>query len=99
MLLVCKTGRLQAARRRPSPPVVDAETLVFQLKTPWANGTTSLVLSPTELIEKLAALVPPPRLNLVRYHGVLASACHLERPRLHRPAWIANSNSMSPPAR
>jgi len=26
----------------------------------------------SELIEKLAALVPPPRLNLVRYHGVLA---------------------------
>lgn len=25
-----------------------------------------------ELIEKLAALVPPPRKNLVRYHGVLA---------------------------
>ena len=25
-----------------------------------------------ELIEKLAALVPPRRLNLVRYHGVLA---------------------------
>ena len=28
--------------------------------------------SPEELLEKLAALVPPPRLNLVRYHGVLA---------------------------
>ena len=39
--------------------VIDDETLVFQLKTPWADGTTSLVLSPTELIEKLAALVPP----------------------------------------
>jgi hypothetical protein len=26
-----------------------------------------LVLSPLELIEKLAALVPPPRLNLVQY--------------------------------
>ena len=25
-----------------------------------------------ELTEKLAALVPPPRLNLVRYHGILA---------------------------
>jgi len=25
-----------------------------------------------ELIEKLAALIPPPRLNLVRYHGILA---------------------------
>ncbi len=30
------------------------------------------MLSPLELIEKLAALVPPPRLKLVRYHGVLA---------------------------
>jgi hypothetical protein len=30
------------------------------------------LLSPLELIEKLAALVPPARLNLVRYHGVLA---------------------------
>ena len=27
---------------------------------------------PTELIEKLAALVPPPRVHLIRYHGVLA---------------------------
>ena len=31
-----------------------------------------MVLSPDELLENLAALVPPPRLNLVRYHGVLA---------------------------
>ena len=30
------------------------------------------MLSPLELIEKLAALVPPPRLNLIRYQGVLA---------------------------
>ena len=30
------------------------------------------MLSPLELIEKLAALVPPPRLNLVRYQGVLS---------------------------
>ncbi len=54
---------------------VDEQTLVFTLKTPWANGTCQLVLSPQELLEKLAALVPPPRLNLVRYHGVLAPAC------------------------
>ena len=33
-----------------------------------------MILSPEELIEKLAALAPPPRLNLVRYHGVLAAA-------------------------
>ena len=30
------------------------------------------MLSPLELIEKLAALIPPPRLNVVRYHGNLA---------------------------
>ena len=54
---------------------LDAETLSFALKTPWADGTASLLLSPQELPEKLAALEPPPRLNLVRYHGVLAPAC------------------------
>ena len=51
---------------------MDADHLRFRLKTPWSDGTTHLVLSPLELIEKLAALVPPPRLNLVRYHGILA---------------------------
>ena len=52
--------------------VLDGDTLSFKLKTPWSDWTTDLVLSPLELIEKLAALVPPARLNLVRYHGVLA---------------------------
>jgi len=42
------------------------------LKSIWSDGTYQIVLSPEELLEKLAALVPPPRLNLVRYHGVLA---------------------------
>ena len=44
----------------------------FKLKTPWNDGTTHLILSGLELCEKLAALVPPPRKNLVRYHGCLA---------------------------
>jgi ribosomal protein S27E len=51
----------------------DDGQLSFALKTPWANGTTHLLLSPHELLEKLAALVPPPRLNLIRYHGILAA--------------------------
>ena len=51
---------------------LDADHLRFRLKTPWSDGTTHLVLSPLELIEELAALVPPPRHNLVRYHGILA---------------------------
>ena len=51
---------------------MDAARLSFTLKTPWDDGTCRIVLSPTELIEKLAALVPPPRVHLIRYHGVLA---------------------------
>jgi hypothetical protein len=31
-----------------------------------------MIFKPLELVAKLAALVPPPRFNLVRYHGVLA---------------------------
>ena len=42
------------------------------MKSIWSDGTYQIVLSPEELLEKLAALMPPPRLNLVRYHGVLA---------------------------
>ena len=33
-----------------------------------------LVLEPCERLRKLAALVPPPRAHLVRYHGVFAPA-------------------------
>ena len=51
---------------------ISDEEYSFKLKTPWRDGTTHLILSPLELIEKLAALVPPPRVNLVRYHGVFA---------------------------
>ena len=51
---------------------ISEETYSFKLKTPWSDGTTHLLLSATELLEKLSALVPPPRVNLVRYHGVLA---------------------------
>ncbi|MFZ4687423.1 MAG: transposase, partial [Hyphomonadaceae bacterium] len=45
----------------------------LELKTPWRDGTTHLVLSPLEFMQRLAALVPRPRLHLIRYHGVLAA--------------------------
>ena len=44
----------------------------YKFKRPWANGKTHVVLSPLEFIEKLCALVPQPRIHLVRYSGVLA---------------------------
>ncbi len=46
--------------------------IVLTLKNAWADGTRYLVFEPLELLEKLAALTPRPRINLVLYHGVLA---------------------------
>jgi hypothetical protein len=44
----------------------------LKLKNPWRDGTTHHVMSPLEFMQRLAALVPRPRLHLVRFHGVLA---------------------------
>jgi hypothetical protein len=49
-----------------------AGDVVLQLKSPYQNGTTHIVMSPLEFMQRLAALVPRPRLNLIRFHGVLA---------------------------
>ena len=52
--------------------LTDCGQVVLQLKTAFRDGTTHIVMSPLELLQKLAALVPRPRLNLIRFHGVLA---------------------------
>ena len=49
-----------------------AGQVVLKLKPPWRDGTTHLVMSPLEFMQRLAALVPRPRLHLIRFHGVLA---------------------------
>ncbi len=51
--------------------------LVYTFTHPWSDGTTGITLSPVELLEKLAALVPLPRVHLVRYGGCLAPHSHL----------------------
>ncbi len=49
-----------------------AGEVALQLKTPYRDGTTHLVMAPLEFLERLAALVSRPRLHLIRFHGVLA---------------------------
>jgi hypothetical protein len=51
---------------------LDDHRILLTLKTAWADGTRHLLFTPTELLEKLAALTPRPRINLILYHGVLA---------------------------
>ena len=52
--------------------LIDAGHVVLHLRHPWSDGTTALVFDPVELLERLAALTPRPRVNLILYHGVLA---------------------------
>ena len=49
----------------------------YRLKTPYRDGTTHVVFEPPDFIVRLAALVPNPRVNLTRYHGVFAPNHHL----------------------
>ena len=44
----------------------------YELKTPWRNGTTHVIFEPLDFISRLVALVPKPRVNLTRFHGVFA---------------------------
>ena len=74
-----RTGLERLCRYVLRPPLAKARlerredgTVVVGLKRVWSDGTTGLVFSPLELIERLAAIVPPPRANQVIYRGVLA---------------------------
>ena len=60
--------------------------VVLKLKTAWRNGTTHIVLTPMEFMQRLAALVPRPRLHLIRFHGVLAPNAKLRSKVVPTPA-------------
>jgi hypothetical protein len=42
----------------------------YQLKTPYRDGTMHVVLEPQDFIAHLVSLIPKPRVNLTRYHGL-----------------------------
>lgn len=63
-----------------------AGNVVRQLKSPWRDGTTHIRMSPLEFMQRLAALVPRPRLHLIRFHGVLAPNAGLRATIVPGPA-------------
>jgi hypothetical protein len=52
--------------------------VLLRLSRPWRDGTRALCFEPSEFLEKLAAIVPRPRANLLLYHGAFAprGCCH-----------------------
>jgi Putative transposase len=74
-----RAGRERLLRYCARPPFAldhlhqhDAAHLVYDIAKPRPDGPRALVLTPLELIDKIAALVPPPRTHRPRYYGVLA---------------------------
>jgi len=51
--------------------------LLYHLPRPWPDGQTVIRLDPLELLDPLAAVIPPPRSHRHRYHGVLAPNARL----------------------
>jgi len=68
--------------------------LLYRLKRRWRDGTTHVIYEPLELMERLAALVHPPRFNITRFYGIFAPAASL-RPRVI-PEAEASSPSQHP---
>jgi hypothetical protein len=94
-------ARLERLCRYVARPPVALERLsllpdgrvLYELRHRWRDGTTHVGFLPLEFVEKLAALVPSPRANLVRYHGILAPAAR------HRAAVIPRPSAPSVEAR
>ncbi len=54
------------------PNVNRAGQVVLKLKTVFCDGTTHLMMSPLEFMQRLAALVLRSRLHLIRFRGAPA---------------------------
>ncbi len=72
-------GRERLLRYVARPAVVNDRVtelpdgrVAYRLKLPGGRGETHRIMEPMEFMARLAALVPPPRHPLVRYHGVFA---------------------------
>jgi hypothetical protein len=81
--------------------------LVYRMKRP-RGGSLFLVLTPDELLSRIATLVPPPRTHALRYHGLFApNSKHRRRvvpavagskPAGHAPGHAASADTASMPA-
>jgi hypothetical protein len=46
--------------------------VAYALRKPWRRGQTHRIMTPLQLIARLAALIPAPRRPLLRFHGAFA---------------------------
>ena len=88
--------KLEKIARYIARPAVSEERLstsasgdvIYRFKKPWDDGTAALKMTPLEFMERLAALVPRPRVHLTRYSGVLAPHYKYRRDIVPKPKAI-----------
>jgi hypothetical protein len=66
----------------------------LKLKTPWRDGTTHLVMSPLEFMQRLAALVPRPRLHLIHFGVRVTSLREVSGPPLREHGVLAPNTKL-----
>ena len=96
-----RAGRERLLRYCARPPYaldrlreLDPERLLYEGTKPGPGGNAPLLLTPLELLDRLAALVPPPRIHRHRYFGVLAP----NSPLRTAVTTLALAATTSPPA-
>jgi hypothetical protein len=74
-----KKGRERILRYILRPPIATKRLtrradgrVTYWLKEAWADGSKCVIFEPLDFIAKLLPLIPPPRANLIRYHGAWA---------------------------
>jgi len=97
-----RAGRERLLRYCARPPFAldrmrefDREHLIYDPPKPGPGGSGPQCLTPLELLDRLAALVPPPRLHRHRYFGVLAPNSPL-RPAVTALALAATTSPPEP---
>jgi hypothetical protein len=92
-----RVGREALCKYILRPPIatervelLDDGLVRLALKRPFKDGTVAVDLDPLSLLVRLSATVPPPKMHLVRYAGVLASA-HKARPLVVPPPQASTS--------
>ena len=94
-----RDGRERLCRYGARPPfslerlsVLDDGRIAYRTKYPGPHGHTHRVMTAVEFLARIAALIPPPRYPLVRYHGVLAPNARL------RKSVVPSTAKHAPPA-
>jgi hypothetical protein len=64
----------------------------YNFKRTWRDGSVAVEFEPIDFVGKVAALIPRPRSNLVRYHGCLAPHASLR-------AYVVKDGRGPPPSK